>query len=257
MPNLNRQISVLNRDPVDISLRIRGHAHRDRVPPTAVATQIAAHQVNIRGTTTEAWIRVALRPNRNIQIGHTTLYAAAVGAFPLIADPNTRELRYMYRLSGIWPLGTKISFDGGTYTLSRAYDWSTARPPRARSDFVTFPIAAIPIQASTHALTIGPTDIVTGQANVEYPRLTSGTATTFWADLRDEVSGRAENDQGTGISVTDATFITRYDARLYADSNLGTNLTDDDGRTWEVTAFDRIGDKEFLAIRVRRETELS
>ena len=263
MPSLNRMVSVFNRDPVDTSLRITGLPYNAGTPMVQNVRR-AALRVSINGSVRGfAWTHTGGRgaAGRTIRVGDTVLYASVIGAFPLPGSTEDTQARYMRgnTLVGIWPTGTVINIRGNEYTTSRQYNWASAIAPGTASqlDVVDWAIAEIPIVPAVDALTIGDTDIPVSQANVEYPPTTEGTTVKVWADLREEDSGRSENEDGSGISVTIATFLIRYSASLYADRNLGTTLTDDDGRRWAVTAFDRIGDKEFLAVRVRREREIS
>lgn len=205
----------------------RRKAARDQTPRTITRTYIAGYetvrQVNER----------AVQPN------------AAVLYVLQHAETTT--------LGGFWPEGSTIDVSyGGAHTLdytfvtSSAVNFATVDKLRvdANTIWCVIPVAPVVLDAAVGV-----------PANTSFGNDDVYRARQLWAYRDSEESEEYETDDVPPKDQTRyfATYVTRFTQGLLDDALLRSRVRDPDGRYWELIGADRIGNRDLLGMKCRRD----
>ena len=160
------------------------------------------------------------------------------------------------RTSGFWPKGTELRFLDTPLVTRADVDFSTVANYGGTSD--RFLIASMPIEfPDIQATELGPAGDgwVLVEDHVRFPLTKTISTERVWAQLDDESGTESTDVNGDIIKLSAASWVVRYDERLLSDVALLSEVVDDEGRTWEIVAIDRVGYKDYLVLKVQSEVE--
>lgn len=203
------------------------------------------------------------------QVGTRTVRSGAVNRRAVRnGDTAVYILRHISTdvLAGRWPRGT--TFDWPTdvptahgastfvnlqFRLAQDVDFAQVGKLKIDSSqwWCVIPVEAVVVDAARRRLA-GRTETIPVPNNSAITNAEVRLGRSIWAFRDSEESEQVQDEAGTNMTQSFATFVVRYDPLLLQDTLLQSQIEDQDGRIWSLVGADRIDRRERIALRCER-----